>query len=72
MFTLRAEGGQSIAGLVRDHHVSRGTIRTAVADLMPEHIDDRQDTPASRRRRVMHGIVRPVLRDPSRREHSIV
>ncbi|WP_030410653.1 recombinase family protein [Streptomyces sp. NRRL S-1448] len=30
-------GGQSIAGLARDHHVSRGAIRTAVADLMPEH-----------------------------------
>lgn len=39
-------GGQSIAGLARDHHVSRGAIRTAVADLMPEHTDDRQDTPA--------------------------
>ncbi|MEU9758712.1 recombinase family protein [Streptomyces sp. NPDC047987] len=37
-------GGQSIAGLARDHHVSRGAIRTAVADLMPEHTDDRQDT----------------------------
>ncbi len=24
-------------GLARDHHVSRGAIRTAVADLMPEH-----------------------------------
>ncbi|MEQ4721252.1 hypothetical protein [Nonomuraea sp. B19D2] len=30
-------GGQSIAGLARDHHVSRGAIRTAVADLLPEH-----------------------------------
>ncbi|MFF5011520.1 hypothetical protein ACFY3G_53300 [Streptomyces phaeochromogenes] len=39
-------GGQSIAGLARDHHVSRGAIRTAVADLMPEHTDERQDTPA--------------------------
>jgi transposase-like protein len=39
-------GGQSIAGLARDHHVSRGAIRTAVADLMPEHTDDSQDTPA--------------------------
>ncbi|QDO37901.1 recombinase family protein [Streptomyces sp. RLB3-17] len=39
-------GGQSIAALARDHHVSRGAIRTAVADLMPEHSDDRQDTPA--------------------------
>lgn len=26
-------GGQSIAALARDHHVSRGAIRTAVADL---------------------------------------
>ncbi|MFD7501008.1 hypothetical protein [Streptomyces sp. NPDC059850] len=39
-------GGQSIAALARDHHVSRGAIRTAVADLMPEHTADRQDTPA--------------------------
>ncbi|MFH8515243.1 recombinase family protein [Streptomyces gelaticus] len=39
-------GGQSIAGLARDHHVSRGAIRTAVADLMPEHTDASQDTPA--------------------------
>ncbi|MEU2205680.1 resolvase [Streptomyces hygroscopicus] len=39
-------GGQSIAGLARDHHVSRGAIRTAVAGLMPKHTDDRQDTPA--------------------------
>ncbi|MEV1069678.1 recombinase family protein [Streptomyces sp. NPDC050263] len=30
-------GGQSIAALARTHHVSRGAIRTAVADLMPEH-----------------------------------
>ncbi|MCX4851824.1 recombinase family protein [Streptomyces sp. NBC_00893] len=39
-------GGRSIAGLARDHHVSRGAIRTAVADLMPEHTDASQDTPA--------------------------
>ncbi|WP_399880018.1 resolvase [Streptomyces sp. BBFR51] len=30
-------GGRSIAGLARDHHVSRGAIRTAVADLLPEY-----------------------------------
>ncbi|MET7938414.1 recombinase family protein [Streptomyces sp. NPDC005322] len=30
-------GGQSIASLARDHHVSRGAVRTAVADLLPEH-----------------------------------
>ncbi|MFF8314551.1 serine integrase family protein [Streptomyces lydicus] len=29
--------GRSIAALARDHGVSRGAIRTAVADLMPEH-----------------------------------
>ncbi|GGP78142.1 resolvase [Streptomyces melanogenes] len=39
-------GGRSIAGLARDHHVSRGAIRTAVADLMPEHTTDHQDAPA--------------------------
>ncbi|QIY76255.1 recombinase family protein [Streptomyces sp. RLB1-33] len=36
-------GGQSIAGLARDHHVSRGAIRTAVADLMPQHTTNSQD-----------------------------
>jgi transposase-like protein len=30
--------GRSIAALARDHGVSRGAIRTAVADLMPDHI----------------------------------
>ncbi|KMS71346.1 resolvase [Streptomyces viridochromogenes] len=30
-------GGQSIAALAREHHVSRGAVRTAVADLLPEH-----------------------------------
>ncbi|MEU6229092.1 hypothetical protein [Streptomyces sp. NPDC047042] len=29
--------GQSIAALSRDHNVSRGAIRTAVADLLPEY-----------------------------------
>ncbi|MFJ8547221.1 recombinase family protein [Streptomyces sp. NPDC093586] len=37
--------GQSIAALARDHHVSRGAIRTAVADLLPERVAD-QDAPA--------------------------
>ncbi|MGW4981925.1 recombinase family protein [Streptomyces mirabilis] len=39
-------GGQSIAGLARDHHVSRGAIRTAVADLMPQHTTNSQDAAA--------------------------
>ncbi|MCX4404355.1 recombinase family protein [Streptomyces sp. NBC_01764] len=39
-------GGQSIAALARDHHVSRGAIRTAIADLLPERVTDDQDTPA--------------------------
>lgn len=38
-------GGQSIAGLARDHHVSRGAIRTAVADLMPDDTTDHQEAP---------------------------
>ncbi|WP_327344277.1 recombinase family protein [Streptomyces europaeiscabiei] len=38
--------GRSIAALARDHDVSRGAIRTAVADLMPEHTAGHQDTPA--------------------------
>ncbi|MCX5200615.1 recombinase family protein [Streptomyces sp. NBC_00237] len=29
--------GHSIAALARDHHVSRGAIRTAIADLLPDH-----------------------------------
>ncbi|MDQ1022703.1 transposase-like protein [Streptomyces umbrinus] len=29
--------GRSIAALARDHGVSRGAIRTAVADLLPDH-----------------------------------
>ena len=29
--------GRSIAALAREHGVSRGAIRTAVADLMPDH-----------------------------------
>ncbi|MFD8381707.1 recombinase family protein [Streptomyces sp. NPDC059679] len=37
--------GQSIAGLARAHHVSRGAIRTAVADLLPEHTAADQDAP---------------------------
>ncbi|MDX2939026.1 recombinase family protein [Streptomyces ipomoeae] len=39
--------GRSIAALAREHGVSRGAIRTAVADLMPEHIaTDHKTTPA--------------------------
>lgn len=39
--------GRSIAALARDHDVSRGAIRTAVADLLPEHTTDGQeDVPA--------------------------
>ncbi|GAA3521374.1 DNA invertase Pin-like site-specific DNA recombinase [Streptosporangium album] len=30
-------GGRSVAALAREHDVSRGAVRTAVADLMPEH-----------------------------------
>ncbi|WP_326809771.1 resolvase [Streptomyces scopuliridis] len=40
-------GGRSIAALAREHGVSRGAIRTAVADLMPEHTAaGREDAPA--------------------------
>jgi transposase-like protein len=39
-------GGQSIASLARDHHVSRGAIRTAVADLLPEYTAVDQDAAA--------------------------
>ncbi|ANP53131.1 DNA invertase Pin-like site-specific DNA recombinase [Streptomyces griseochromogenes] len=37
--------GRSIAALARDHGVSRGAIRTAVADLLPEHTADDQGAP---------------------------
>ncbi|USQ86062.1 hypothetical protein NFX46_21485 [Streptomyces phaeoluteigriseus] len=36
----------SIAALARAHRVSRGAIRTAVADLLPEHTVVDLDTPA--------------------------
>ncbi|WP_433232538.1 recombinase family protein [Actinomadura formosensis] len=39
--------GRSIAALAREHGVSRGAVRTAVADLMPEHTAaDNEDVPA--------------------------
>ncbi|MET8180191.1 hypothetical protein [Streptomyces sp. NPDC005336] len=39
--------GRSIAALARDHGVSRGAIRTAVADLVPDHTAiEREDVPA--------------------------
>jgi transposase-like protein len=38
--------GRSIASLARDHGVSRGAIRTAVADLLPGHTATAEDVPA--------------------------
>ncbi|MEV7020073.1 hypothetical protein [Streptomyces sp. NPDC093991] len=38
--------GCSIAALARDHGVSRGAIRTAVADLLPDHTAAAEDVPA--------------------------
>ncbi|MFF5638238.1 hypothetical protein [Streptomyces sp. NPDC012825] len=38
--------GRSIAALARDYRVSRGAIRTAVADLLPEHTASEEDAPA--------------------------
>ncbi|MFF8271801.1 hypothetical protein ACF059_31150 [Streptomyces sp. NPDC016562] len=38
--------GRSIAALARDHRVSRGAIRTAVADLLPGHTATEEDAPA--------------------------
>lgn len=38
--------GRSIAALARDHRVSRGAIRTAVADLLPDHTATEEDAPA--------------------------
>ncbi|MGY4745840.1 hypothetical protein [Streptomyces sp. ATMOS53] len=38
--------GRSIAALARDHDVSRGAIRTAVADLLPEHTGAEPGAPA--------------------------
>ncbi|MFF9763255.1 MULTISPECIES: hypothetical protein [Streptomyces] len=39
-------GGRSVAGLAREHDVSRGAIRTAVADLLPGHTVGHEDSPA--------------------------
>ncbi|MFF8280003.1 resolvase [Streptomyces lateritius] len=38
--------GRSLAALARDHGVSRGAIRTAVADLLPDHTAIEEDAPA--------------------------
>ncbi|WP_329038508.1 recombinase family protein [Streptomyces sp. NBC_01725] len=38
--------GRSIAALARDHGVSRGAIRTAVADLLPDHTASQEGEPA--------------------------
>ncbi|RMB85426.1 resolvase [Streptomyces shenzhenensis] len=38
--------GRSIAALARDHGVSRGAIRTAVADLLPDHIATEEESSA--------------------------
>ncbi|MFE9966464.1 resolvase [Streptomyces sp. NPDC005525] len=38
--------GRSIAALARDHCVSRGAIRTAVTDLLPDHTAIEEDAPA--------------------------
>uniref|UniRef100_UPI003F491A59 recombinase family protein n=1 Tax=Streptomyces chartreusis TaxID=1969 RepID=UPI003F491A59 len=38
--------GRSIAALARDHGVSRGAIRTAVADLLPQHTASDPGAPA--------------------------
>ncbi|MCX4822893.1 recombinase family protein [Streptomyces sp. NBC_01142] len=38
--------GQSIAALAREHGVSRGAVRTAVADLLPEYTAAPEDVPA--------------------------
>ncbi len=38
--------GRSIAARARDHSVSRGAIRTAVADLLPDHTAIEEDSPA--------------------------
>ncbi|MFE4872070.1 recombinase family protein [Streptomyces sp. NPDC056682] len=38
--------GQSIAALAREHHVSCGAIRTAVTDLLPEHVAADAPVPA--------------------------
>ncbi|MEU9132413.1 recombinase family protein [Kitasatospora sp. NPDC048540] len=37
--------GHSISALARDHRVSRGAIRTAVADLLPDHATIEADAP---------------------------
>ncbi|MFF3625432.1 resolvase [Streptomyces sp. NPDC002467] len=39
--------GHPIAALAHDHGISRGAIRTAVADLLPEHSAADEDRPAT-------------------------
>ncbi|MCA1222888.1 recombinase family protein [Streptomyces sp. 8L] len=36
--------GRSIAALAREHHVSRGAVRTAIDDLLPEHVAAVEET----------------------------
>lgn len=50
--TVRASylKGRSIAALARDHSISRGAIRTAVADLLPDHTAIEEDAPPRSRR----------------------
>ncbi len=50
--------GRSIAALARDHGVSRGAIRTAVADLMPDHITVEENAPGTGIRMGAGGIPR--------------
>ncbi|MGW2964915.1 hypothetical protein ACWDGI_41590 [Streptomyces sp. NPDC001220] len=55
--------GRSIAALVRDHGGTRGAIRTAVADLPPEHTPSRKTPrPLSCRHLDMPGKVSDFLR----------
>ncbi len=37
--------GQSIAALAREHNVSRGAVRTALDDLLPEHVAAAEEMP---------------------------
>ncbi|WP_404951249.1 recombinase family protein [Streptomyces sp. ARC12] len=65
--------GRSIAALARDHGVSRGAIRTAVADLLPEHTGPKRGTslpqnsrsPSTCRAKSPTSFARPTWSPPS-------
>nr|BFD87034.1 hypothetical protein StreXyl84_64350 [Streptomyces sp. Xyl84] len=65
-------GGRSIAAWAREHRVSRSAIRTAVADLLPDHATAEEDAPAPELPVTldMPGKVADYLRIAAQRHHD--